>query len=174
MEITLRIAALQDSMLIAEMLSKLAVDIGDTDVYRGNQQAIAEYGFGPDKLFHCLIAEANSLAAGIEATDIKTAGTEAIGFAIYFPTFSTTRGQPGIYLQDLWVAKSARKNGVANKLIQQVSTLGSAQWGATHMTLTVYNDNPKAMKLYHSMGFHIGEREKHASLDGASFQGLIG
>lgn len=189
MEITLRNAELQDSKLIAEMLHKLAIEIGDADAYQGTKEAIAQYGFGPDRRFHCLIAETNNSVAGIEtpetkvadietsgieAFDGKAASTAAIGFAIYFPTFSTTRGQPGIYLQDLWVAKSARKNGVANKLIQQVSKLGSAQWSATHLTLTVYNDNPKAMKFYHSMDFHIGEREKHACLDGSSFQVLIG
>lgn len=162
MEITLRSAELEDSGLIAEMLYQLAADIGDADIYRGNQEAIAQYGFGPERRFYCLIAEADHSATGLAA-----------GFALYFPTFSTTRGEPGIYLQDLWVAESARGKGVANKLIQATSRLGSEEFGATHLTLTVYNDNPSAMKFYQSMGFHLGDREKHAALDGALFQELI-
>ena len=159
MEITLRIAELRDSKLIAEMLYKLVIDIGDTDVYRGSQEAIAQYGFGPEKRFHCAIAEADETA---------------VGFTIYFPTFSTTRGEPGVYLQDLWVDKPAREKGVANKLLQYVSRASSEQWNATNMTLSVYNDNIKAVKYYQSMGFKIGERERYAALDGASFQGLVG
>ena len=159
MEVTLRIAELQDSKLIADMLYKLAIDIGDTDVYRGNQEAIAQYGFGPEKRFHCAITEADETAVGI---------------AIYFPTFSTTRGEPGVYLQDLWVDEPARGKGVANKLLQYVSRASSEQWNATHMTLSVYNGNVKAVKFYQLMGFKIDERERHAALDGASFQGLVG
>ena len=32
---------------------------------------------------------------------------EAVGFALFFPTFSTFRGRPGIYLEDLFVEARA-------------------------------------------------------------------
>lgn len=158
MNIAIRIAESQDANVIAKMLEKLAIDIGDTEHYKGSQEAIRQFGFGSEKLFHCLIAESD-----------KT----AVGFAIYFPTFSTTRGEPGVYLQDLWVDKVARGRSVANKLLQHVSLFGSEHWRATHMTLAVYTDNTKAMQFYKTQGFKISERERHVALDGDTFLSLI-
>ena len=37
---------------------------------------------------------------------------KTLGFALYFRTFSTFLGRPGIYLEDLYVRESARGKGV--------------------------------------------------------------
>lgn len=157
-DITLRTAELKDSNAIAQTLQEFAIEIGDKDYYQGTQDAINQYGFGSEKLFHCVLAE-----------DDRT----TVGLAIFFPTFSTTRGESGVYLQDLWVKKIVRGKGIARKIVQQVSIKGFDLWGATHMTLSVYTDNVVAVKFYESLEFQIGERERHAALQGTSFQKLI-
>ena len=37
---------------------------------------------------------------------------EPIGFALFFQSYSTWRGQPGIYLEDLYVPERLRRNGI--------------------------------------------------------------
>ena len=44
-----------------------------------------------------------------------------LGFALYFRTFSTFLGRPGIYLEDLYVRESARGRGVGEALLRQLA-----------------------------------------------------
>src|SRR5580765_4715712 len=39
-------------------------------------------------------------------------GTEPVGFAVYFPTFSTASGDTGLYLEDLYVEPAWRNRGL--------------------------------------------------------------
>ena len=42
---------------------------------------------------------------------------EPVGFALWFPTFSTFRGQPGLYLEDLFVRPEYRGRGIGKALL---------------------------------------------------------
>jgi GNAT superfamily N-acetyltransferase len=46
---------------------------------------------------------------------------EAAGFALYFTTFSTFRGQPGLYLEDLFVRPAYRGRGIGKGLLASVA-----------------------------------------------------
>ena len=47
-----------------------------------------------------------------------------VGFALFFPTFSTFRGQPGLYLEDLFVRPEHRGRGIGKALL---ATRGQAR-----------------------------------------------
>ena len=74
-----------------------------------------------------------------------------LGFALYFRTFSTFLGRPGIYLEDLYVRESARGRGVGEALLRQLAhrTLeidgGRLEWA-------VLNWNGPAIGFYQKMG----------------------
>ena len=44
-----------------------------------------------------------------------------LGFALYFRTFSTFLGRPGIYLEDLYVRESDRGRGVGEALLRKLA-----------------------------------------------------
>jgi GNAT superfamily N-acetyltransferase len=46
---------------------------------------------------------------------------EPVGFALYFTTFSTFRGQPGLYLEDLFVRPAHRGRGIGKGLLALVA-----------------------------------------------------
>src|SRR6185436_8584986 len=46
---------------------------------------------------------------------IARAGDEPAGFAIFFQTFSTFLGQPGMYLEDLYVTPAWRGRGLGRR-----------------------------------------------------------
>ena len=139
------------------MLVKLADEIGDSKVFQCEAEAIRQHGFSDNPLFHSLIA---------------TSIGEPCGLALFFPMFSTTRGQPGVYVQDLWVAKIARGQGLGERLLSKVAHHATSSWQATYLGLTVYGDNPKATKFYHRLGFHGDERDKPIALNDQAFQRL--
>ena len=82
-----------DAENILAMLQSLAEETGDGDRFRCHVGDIRDFGFGDRPYFECQVA---------------ARGESYLGLALYFPLFSTTRGRPGVYLQDLWVAPECR------------------------------------------------------------------
>ena len=70
---------------------------------------------------------------------------------IYFAEFSTHRGMPGVFVQDLYVAPAARGQGLARALLR--ATLRHQDWGARFIALTVGHDNALARRFYATAGF---------------------
>ena len=76
---------------------------------------------------------------------------QILGFALYFRTFSTFLGRPGIYLEDLFVREFARGRGIGKALLRRIarSTLdmrgGRLEW-------SVLDWNQSAISFYKKMG----------------------
>jgi GNAT superfamily N-acetyltransferase len=72
---------------------------------------------------------------------------KAVGFALFFQTFSTFVGRPGIYLEDLFVLPEYRRRGIALALFQELFRIarerdcGRVEW-------TVLDWNEPAIKFY--------------------------
>ena len=153
----IRMARQDDAEAVTAMLANLAQDIGDEDRFCSDAETIARHGFGARSLFTSQIAETE---------------TGAVGLALYFPVFSTTRGLPGLYVQDLWVSFTARGQGLGRALLAAAAAQANAEWGAEYLGLTVYHDNEGAQAFYQLLGFAAGENECPMTLDGAPFQQL--
>src|SRR5580658_2344138 len=57
-----------------------------------------------------------------EAIVAKVQG-EAVGFALFFTTFSTFVGKPGIWLEDVFVLPEFRRRGVGGALLEAVAQI---------------------------------------------------
>lgn len=73
------------------------------------------------------------------------------GMVTYYPDFSTHRGEPGLYIQDLYAAPEARGTGLARALV--AATLQHQTWGARYITLGVHPTNTAATRFYTKCGF---------------------
>lgn len=155
--IEIRPGRIEDSPAIADMLARLAAELGDSARFSSNADVIRRHGFGDTPLFRCFLAEK---------------GAEFLGLALYFPVFSTTRGRPGIYVQDLWVNGAARGTGLGRKLLAEAAEAAASEWDAAYLMLTVYNDNEGAMAFYRKLGFSGEERDQPLAIEGAGFQAL--
>jgi len=158
-DISIRLATQNDTGKILSMLSQLADEIGSKKHFFSTSQAIDKYGFGEMPMFHCFIAEGEK---------------PAMGLALFFPVFSTNRGKPGIYLQDLWISQDARGQGLGQRMMAQVVKHGKIRWHASYLTLSVYSDNHKATSFYQNLGFVRNQREVPLALDGEAFEQMGG
>ena len=149
---------INDAPAIAAMLGALSREIGDEDRFCTSTETIVQHGFGKTPLFHCLIA---------------VHGEETLGLVLFFPTYSTTMATPGLYVQDLWVAKAARSAGIGKRLLARAAITGADMWGATYLGLTVYDDNPKATRFYETLGFDIFKNENSMRLTNRNFSDLM-
>ena len=70
-----------------------------------------------------------------------------VGFALWFPTFSTFLGRPGIWLEDLFVRPAARGRGHGRALLDalRARTAGRLEWA-------VLDWNESAVSFYESLG----------------------
>ena len=131
---TIRPATLDDLAEIAALIrelgdyEELAHEIEWTD---GRQ--LAEHLFGPAPSAHVLIAE--------------TDAGEVAGMALWFTTFSTFLGRPGIWLEDLFVRPGFRGGGYGKALLTTLLAMspGRVEW-------TVLDWNQPSIDFYRSLG----------------------
>lgn len=71
----------------------------------------------------------------------------AVGYAIYFETYSSFLAKPTIYLEDLYVAESQRLKGAGSALFDFVYNLGN-QRGCGRMEWQVLDWNHLARDFY--------------------------
>lgn len=116
-------------------------------------RALAEY----ERLAHEAIATKADFAAALFSEPRRAGcliaewdGTPA-GFALYHWTFSTFRGKPGRWLEDLWVEPAHRRRGIARALFARLSADTLAEGGA-RLGWNVLDWNTPAIDTYDAMG----------------------
>jgi GNAT superfamily N-acetyltransferase len=133
--IALRTAAAGDVGLLLELVRELARYEKMPDAVVASEADLLRHGFGAERRFEALLA----------FVDDKPAG-----FALFFPSFSTWLGRPGLYLEDIFVAEWARKLGVGRRLMARVAAIAvERRWG--RLDFAVLHWNP-AREFYHRLG----------------------
>jgi GNAT superfamily N-acetyltransferase len=75
-----------------------------------------------------------------------------VGFAQLFPSFSSVSLSRVFILNDLFVAESGRRKGVASKLLSAVESYAWS-FGAARVSLNVARDNHSGQELYAARGW---------------------
>ena len=76
---------------------------------------------------------------------------QILGFALYFRTFSTFLGRPGIYLEDLFVREFARGKGIGEALLRRLAKCALEMEGG-RLEWSVLDWNEPAIRFYKKMG----------------------
>jgi GNAT superfamily N-acetyltransferase len=134
--VTVRNAGPGDAGTIVRLIRALATYEGLVDLVRITEADVLRDGFGARPCFECLLAEADG---------------EALGLAIHRPSYSTFEGRPGLYVEDLFVAESARQLGIGRLLMARLAAIARRR-GCTRMSLAVLHWNP-ARQFYRRLGF---------------------
>lgn len=98
---------------------------------------------------------------------IAEAGGEAVGYALFFPTFSTFLGRPGIWLEDLFVLPERRGGGIGRALLEHLAQVavtrdcGRLEWSALDW-------NEPALSFYRGLGARVLPEWHLHRLDGAA------
>ena len=148
-----------------------AADVGDLHAMI---RSLAEY----ERLTHLLVADEEMLAASlfgerpaaeaIIAREGSQSG-DAAGFALFFHTFSTFLGRPGLWLEDLFVYPRLRGRGIGSALISRVGEIarerkcGRFEWA-------VLDWNTDAIGFYEGLGATLMPEWRLARVTGAALQ----
>jgi GNAT superfamily N-acetyltransferase len=119
-------------------------------------QGLAEY----EKLAH----EVSATEAGLRDTlfgarpaadvIIAYAGETPAGFALFFPSYSTFLGKPGLYLEDLFVLPEWRGHGIGRALLAQLARI-AVERGCGRFEWSVLDWNEPAIGFYKSLGARL-------------------
>lgn len=154
--VSVRRAERSDAQAIHDLVVELARAHDAMDKVASSVEDIARDGFGDDPAFEALLAELDG---------------EPVGLCLYFGSYSTWRGQRGLYVQDLVVADRARGLGIGTRLLTEAAAIGKAR-GCGYLRLSVEADNARAQAFYARHGLAARPAERIYQIDDTGFDRL--
>ena len=91
-------------------------------------------------------------------------GGSPAGFALYYPTYSTIVGRPGIHLEDLYVSAEFRGAGVGQVLLARLAESAHARGG--RLEWWVLRTNEPALRFYRRLAARGLDEIEVMRLDG--------
>ena len=154
----IRRAAREDSADIADMIHGLAEFERAPDQCTVTETQISAALFGNSPTVHGHVAEVDG---------------EIAAMALWFFSFSTWDGVPGIFLEDLFVRPRFRRRGLARALL--VTLAGECvDNGYTRLSWAVLNWNADAIALYDEVGAQPQREWTNYRLSGPPLAELAG
>ena len=132
----LRAARPQDTSELLRLIRALAVYEKLEHMAAGTPELLEAALFGPRPAAEAVIAER---------------GQRAVGFALFFTTFSTFLCKPGIYLEDLFVEPEHRGAGIGKALLVRLAQL-ALERGCGRLEWRVLDWNQPSIDFYKSLG----------------------
>lgn len=152
--VDIRPARIGDIDNIHAGLLGIAKTVGELHKMRSTPEDIRRDGFGDKPHFQVLIAEIDS---------------EFAGMCLYFPIYSTWRGRPGAFVQDLFVVESFRGRKVGEKLLRCLARQVNDE-GGVYLELAVDTGNIGAQRFYERIGItHQDDDQVHRIIGDAFF-----
>ncbi|BFM48741.1 GNAT family N-acetyltransferase [Marinomonas sp. THO17] len=114
--------------------------------------------------------ETNLLGQNSHATAlILQYDDQPCGFAVFYYTFSTTTGKPGLHLDDLYVEPEFQGKGIGKKTLVHLAKLAQQQ-DCARFEWWALKTNDSAIKFYLSMGAQPLEELSVFRLDQAQIE----
>jgi GNAT superfamily N-acetyltransferase len=152
--ITVRPATANDSARLLELFGALANYEQLQDELHATEEQLREALFGQRPAAAAVIAER---------------GSQSVGYALFFPTFSSFLATRGIWLEDLFVLPEHRGAGVGRALLSAVAARvedgGRLEWCALDW-------NELALGFYEGIGARLMDEWTTLRLDGDALAGL--
>jgi ribosomal protein S18 acetylase RimI-like enzyme len=96
---------------------------------------------------------------------------QTAGFAIFYPRFSSFRGQRGYYLEDIYIDSSYRGRGFGEALLREIAKKGKAR-GFGRIDFQVLEWNFAAIEFYKALGAVVEDEDKHLKFVDEAFDQL--
>jgi GNAT superfamily N-acetyltransferase len=135
-ELGIRPATIDDVPLIRQFIGELADYEKLSDQVLVDDEALRTHLFGPRPSAEALLG---------------FAGETPAAFAIFFQSFSTFLGRPGLYLEDLFVRADFRRRGFGRAMLVHLAREANRR-GCGRFEWTVLDWNEPAIRFYEGLG----------------------
>ena len=135
-KIRIRPATIDDCELILDFIRELAIYEKLEHELVATPQILAQTLFGDKAYAEVLIGEYDG---------------SPVAYALYFHSFSTFHGRPGIYLEDVYVQPAMRGRGIGKLIMSTLAQLAIAR-GCARFEWSVLDWNAPSIAFYRSIG----------------------
>lgn len=144
--ITIRAARDDEVPIILEFIRKKAAFDTSMKAFNGtlqtSERAIQETLFSPTPFAHVLFAEFDGVV---------------VAFALYYFRYSSFKGRPHLWLDDLFVDSHARSHGIGALLMRHLAQIAVSHQ-CTHMAWTASENNLRGIQFYERLGAQSPEQ----------------
>lgn len=158
MATTIRAATPADVPQILAFIRALATYEREPDAVTATETDLLRDGFGPNPFYFCLIADHDGQPAG---------------FAFYFFNYSTWKGRPGLYLEDIFVHPEFRGLGIGKALLERVAAI-AVEKNCPRLQWEVLDWNTPAIDFYRAMGAEFLDEWRNVRVSGDALLRLAG
>src|ERR1700719_4132027 len=152
--LVIRNATAADATLIVDMIRELADFEHELEQVDATPQDLLRDGFGANPRFCASIAEWDGQPAA---------------YALYFFTYSTWAGRPGLFVEDLFVRAQFRGKGIGKALLRHMAAIAREQ-NCYGMRWEVLNWNTPAIGFYRSLGAKLQDEWLPVLFMGKAFE----
>ncbi|MDJ0573413.1 MAG: GNAT family N-acetyltransferase [Pleurocapsa sp. MO_192.B19] len=138
-ELQIRQAIADDVPHIFNLIKALAEYEKLSHKVTGTVEDLQEHLFGSRVYAEAIVAECES---------------KIVGFALFFPNYSTFLTKPGIYLEDLFVLPEYRRRGIGKAMLSYLGKL-AIERDAGRLEWSVLDWNESAIAFYQRMGAKV-------------------
>ncbi|WP_338686415.1 GNAT family N-acetyltransferase [Streptomyces acidiscabies] len=154
----IRDATVDDVADIRAMIRELAEYERAVEQATATEEQLREALFGAEPAAYALIAEDDGTGA-------------TVGYALWFPRFSTWTGTRGLHLEDLYIRPSARGAGHGKALLAALAAICVSR-GYERFEWWVLDWNEPAIAVYKSLGAEFLDEWRICRLSGAPLEEL--
>lgn len=123
----------------------------------GSAERLGEHLFGPRPCIECLVAESQGAL---------------VGYALFYPTYSSFQTAPMLWLEDLYVEPERRGGGVGRALLAALARTALAR-GCARIGWIVLDWNQPSIEFYRKIGGHpAGDGWLQYGFDRAALEAL--
>jgi len=156
MEPTIREAAESDVPTIVSLIADFAAFENLSEYLTISEADLQAAMFGESAFVEGLICEFEGRTAG---------------FAIFYPRFSSFRGQQGYHLEDIYIDSAFRGRGLGEALLREIARKGKAR-GFGRIDFQVLEWNFAAIEFYKALGAVLDDEDKHFKFVDDAFERL--
>lgn len=157
-EVVIRPAVAADVPVVLAMVRELAAYEKEPDAVQASAEDLQRALFGSQPVASCHVVQSRG---------------EVVGFALWYVTFSTWTGQPGLWLEDLYVRPEARGCGLGRGLLQALAQV-CLERGYRRLEWWVLDWNAPAIGFYRSLAAMPQDSWTTYRVDGAALSALGG
>ncbi len=156
MNIDIRPAQPAQTGLILEFIRKLADYEKRLETVVATEETLADHLFGERSW-------AEVIFAYLDETPV--------GFALFFPIYSTFQGRMGLYIEDLFVEPAHRRLSIGTKMFAYLAH-ETVRRGGNRLEWSVLTWNETAIDFYRRLGAQPKDEWRHYKLQGAALTAL--
>ncbi len=156
MNLSIRKIRLEDLSAVVSMLREFAVF-----------ENLSEYCTVTEKRLHNAMFSDGSVVEGLIASDTE----KPVAFAIFYPNFSSFRGERGMHLEDIYIRPEYRGKSLGETLLKEIACIASSR-GFERIDFQVLDWNIQAIGFYEKLGAVRNDDDRHFKFSDTAFAKL--